>query len=109
MIERILFVCSANLQRSPTAEQLFSTWPGIKGASAGVFPEAAKPLSLKQVRWADMIIVMEEFHREAILERFEAHLAGKQVICLGIPDRYAYMDPELVELMRKRVTPHLPR
>jgi predicted protein tyrosine phosphatase len=31
---RILFVCSQNRLRSPTAEQVFASWPGIEVASA---------------------------------------------------------------------------
>jgi predicted protein tyrosine phosphatase len=29
------------------------------------------------------------------------------VVVLNIPDRYGYMDPELVELLRRRCGPHL--
>jgi hypothetical protein len=39
----VLFVCSANRLRSPTAEQVFSTWPGGETDSAGIssIPRAA--------------------------------------------------------------------
>jgi predicted protein tyrosine phosphatase len=41
-------------------------------------------------------------------KRFRAALRGQRVICLGIPDNYAFMDPELVELLKKRVAWHPP-
>jgi predicted protein tyrosine phosphatase len=34
-------------------------------------------------------------------------LKGKKVICLDITDSYQYMQPELVALLKARVTPHL--
>ena len=34
-------------------------------------------------------------------------LRGKRVVCLDIPDDYAFMQPELVALLEKRVGPHL--
>ena len=45
----VLFVCSANRLRSPTAEQIFSTWPGIETDSAGISNGASVPLSSEQV------------------------------------------------------------
>ena len=34
MSKNVLFVCSQNKLRSPTAEQIFAEWPGIEVASA---------------------------------------------------------------------------
>jgi len=34
---------------------------------------------------------------------------GETVVRLGIPDRYRYMAPALVALLRARVTRHLPQ
>lgn len=31
--------------------------------------------------------------------KFKRHLNGKRVICLGIPDEYDYMQPELIKLL----------
>jgi predicted protein tyrosine phosphatase len=36
MSRNVLFLCSQNRLRSPTAEQLFADWPGIETASAGL-------------------------------------------------------------------------
>src|SRR6202012_3126154 len=95
-IMNVLFVCSANRLRSPTAEQVFSTWPGIETDSAGISSGASVLLSSEQVDWADVIFVMEKTHRSKLVRRFRSHLKGKRVVCLDIPDDYAFMDPVLV-------------
>ena len=35
-------------------------------------------------------------------------LNPKRIGCLGIPDDYAYMQPELVALLMRKVPPYLP-
>ncbi|MFN3816592.1 hypothetical protein [Brevundimonas sp.] len=53
--------------------------------------------------WADIIFVMERAHRAKLQRRFRAHLKRVRVVCLDIPDDYAFMQPELVALLEKRV------
>ena len=106
---RVLFVCGQNQWRSPTAEQIFAEYPGITCDSAGLSHDAVTPLSIEQVAWADIIFVMERGHKAKIAARFQKYLARARVICLDIPDRYKFMDPALVALLRTKVTPHLPR
>ena len=55
LMKNLLFVCSANRLRSPTAEQVFSTWPGVETDSAGLNASAEQQLSTEQVEWADII------------------------------------------------------
>ena len=98
----VLFVCSANRLRSPTAEQVFSTWPGIETDSAGISNDADVLLSTEQVEWADIIFVMEKAHRNKLNRKFRASLNGKRVICLDIPDDYEFMDPVLVRMLEIR-------
>ncbi len=104
----MLFVCSRNRLRSPTAEQVFADWPGIETASAGVDHDADTPLTPELLRWADVVLVMEPAHRTKLSRRFRAHLRGTRVVCLGIRDDYAYMQAELVALLRAKVPPYLP-
>ncbi len=42
-------------------------------------------------------------------KRFRAHLKGKRIVCLDIPDKYTFMDPALVRLLGAKVGPYLPR
>jgi len=106
---RVLFVCSQNRLRSPTAEQVFASWPGIEAASAGLNHDAEVTVTLEILEWADLVFVMEKAHRTRLSRRFRAHLRNKRVICLDIPDMFDFMEPALVALLWERVTPHLPR
>ncbi len=105
---RCLFVCTQNLLRSPTAEHVFSQYPGIECASAGTNHDAANPLTPECVEWAQIIFVMEQAHRRKLRARFKPYLRDTRVICLDIPDQYDYMEPELVDLLKRKVTPFLP-
>ncbi len=105
----VLFVCSANRLRSPTAEQVFSTWPGIETDSAGISAGATVLLTSEQIDWADIIFVMEKTHRSKLTQRFRNHLKNKRVVCLDIPDDYEFMDPALVQLLETRVHRFLPQ
>lgn len=105
----LLFVCSANRLRSPTAEQVFSTSPGIETDSAGLSNGADVLLSSEQLEWADIIFVMEKAHRNKLNRRFRSSLHGKRVICLDIPDDYEFMDPMLVRLLENRAGRFLSR
>jgi predicted protein tyrosine phosphatase len=106
---RLLFVCGRNRLRSPTAEQLFATHPGVECASAGLSPDAEIPLTPELIHWADLILVMEPSQQAKLRRRFGQHLHRKRVVCLRIPDRYGFMDAELVTLLRARVGPFLSR
>ena len=107
-MKNVLFVCSQNRLRSPTAEQVFASRPDIEVASAGTNNDADNPLTSELVTWADVIVVMEKTHRSKIQKRFRAALHGKRMICLDIPDRYGFMDPALVTLLQARLARHLP-
>lgn len=107
MTRHVLFLCSQNRLRSPTAEQVFAGWPGVETASAGVLADADVPVSPELLQWADVIFVMERAHRTRLSSRYRQWLNGKRVICLDIPDDYDFMAPALVELLKKKVVPHL--
>ena len=106
-MQRLLFVCSRNRLRSPTAELVFAAYPGIETASAGLAPDAEEPLADEHIEDADIVFVMERAHRARLNRRFGRVLRGKRIVCLDIPDRYQFMQPELVDLLKQRVTPHL--
>lgn len=102
-MKRVLFVCSQNRLRSPTAEAVFTDWPGVESLSAGLNRDAETPLSGDLVEWADVIAVMEPEHKRKLLHRFGSELRNKKLVVLDIPDDYAFMQPELVELLKERV------
>ena len=86
---------------------VFLDYPGLEVASAGLNHDADIPLTRALVLWADVIFVMEQAHRNRLSSRFTQDLKNKRVICLEIPDRFPYMDPELIKLLERRVPPHL--
>jgi predicted protein tyrosine phosphatase len=106
-MKRALFICSRNRLRSPTAEAVFATWPGVETDSAGLAPDAEVQLSVEQIEWADIIFLMERSHQSKLRTRFRKHLNGKRVVCLDIPDNYAFMAPDLVERLERTAGPHL--
>ena len=99
----VLFVCSRNLWRSPTAERLFARDPRLAVRSAGVAPAARRRVTAADVTWADRVLVMERSHRRRLAERFPDELAATTVHVLEIPDDYGLMDPELVALLEDTV------
>lgn len=108
-MKRVLFVCSQNRLRSPTAEQVFSGRPGFEVASAGLNPEAETPVSADLLAWADVIFVMERAHRNKLSKKFRAQLRSKRIICLDIPDEFEFMDPALVRLLEAKAGPFFQR
>ena len=108
MKKNVLFLCSQNKLRSPTAEMIFTDHPGIEVDSAGLNNDATVPLSEEQIEWADIIIVMETAHRYRLNRKFKTSLAGKRIVVLNIPDEYDYMDPVLVRLLKLRCAPYFP-
>jgi len=108
MNKHILFLCSQNQLRSPTAEAVFTGYPGVEVDSAGINNDARIPLSVEQIEWADLIIVMEQAQRLRLNRKFGSFLAGKRIAVLNIPDEYEYMDPDLVTLLKSRCAQYLP-
>ncbi len=106
-MKNILFVCGKNRRRSPTAEQIFAGDPRLEVASAGTSADADNVLTPDLLEWADVIFVMEKEHRRKLAANFRTALKHARVICLDIPDKYAFMAPELVEILKSRVTAHL--
>lgn len=108
MKKRILFLCSQNKLRSPTAEAVFADHPAIEVDSAGLNHDAEVPLSEEQLSWADLIIVMEKAHRNRLNSKFRGALAGKRIAVLDIPDLYDYMEPSLIALLKIRCASYIP-
>ena len=99
----VLFVCSRNQWRSPTAEQVWRRHPKIVARSAGTSPNARHKVSVEDIRWASVILVMEEKHKSRLTAEFTRLLENKPIHVLDIPDDYRYMDPELIEILEQSV------
>lgn len=64
--------------------------------------DAAMPLEPDQIAWAEVIFVMERRHKDKLNKTFGRYLKGKQIVCLDIPDKFSYMDPELIALLERK-------
>ena len=104
----ILFVCSKNRRRSPTAEDIFTGHPDIEVRSAGLSNDAEEQCSTEDIEWADTIFVMSRNQKQRLSRDFGRYLKQKQLISLDIPDNYNRGDPELTDTLRRRVAAHLP-
>lgn len=104
---RVLFVCSANFDRSPTAEALCKGVAGLEAKSAGASSWARTPVSREMIQWADMVFVMEQKH-EAWLLALAPEAKGK-IVVLDVPDVYRFNQPELRQLLREKLVPYLPQ
>jgi predicted protein tyrosine phosphatase len=102
-MKKLLFVCSENRLRSPTAETVFSTHERVEAIGAGTNSDAATPVSGDLIEWADIILVMEKSHKNKITKKYKELLKGKRMVVLDIPDRYDFMDEDLIKLLKSRV------
>lgn len=94
----LLFVCNQGQNRSRTAEFLFRDKFSTK--SAGLFNNL---LTEQQLKWADIVFVMEEFQRTEIGQRFPKEYLKKRIINLDIPDTYYFQQPELIEILKPKI------
>jgi len=106
-MKNLLFVCSENRLRSPTAEAVFTEYEGIQAIGAGTNSDAITPVSGDLIEWADIILVMEKMHRNRISKKYKDLLKNKRLIVLDIPDNYECMDKELIQLLKVRVSRHV--
>jgi predicted protein tyrosine phosphatase len=98
-----LFVCTANVARSATAEHLARQGRCISD-SVGSDPQAAvRHLTVETIARARRIICMEEEHAQAVL--LLAPERAKDVIVWNIPDDYHYCQPALIAAITPRLQP----
>ncbi len=61
----------------------------------------------RMLDWADVIFAMDDEEQTNLKRMFLDHPALERIVCLDIPDRFAFNDPELVRLLEERVPRHL--
>ena len=113
----ILFICTANKQRSPAAEELVNKTKYNKenkdkqkyekhyAKSAGIHPLAPIQVTQESIKWADKIFVMENIHKEFLLKNFK--VKENKIIVLNIPDMYEKNSPELVNILKEKLDAYL--
>jgi len=101
----LLFVCTRNQWRNPTAERIWRKTTEVSLRSAGTSHTARRRLTRADLRWADLIFVMEETHKSRIKSDFRDDARHKMIHVLDIPDDYDFMDPELIDLLQSAASP----
>ncbi len=104
---KILFVCTGNIDRGPTAEDLFKKVEGLSVKSAGTSEAANVRLTKQMIDWADEIYVMEFKHLQAVLSMVPN--SWRKIEVLDIPDIYFRDQPELKKLILEKMKPYLER
>ena len=103
---KVLFVCTANIDRSRTAEDMYKGKPGLEVLSAGTEQSLAKKLVTRElIDWADIILCMEEQHREKILNM--SPVADGKTKVLGIHNNWRRGDTELIRLIQEKASEYL--
>lgn len=104
----VLFICSANKDRSKTAEDYFAEkYPSINFDSAGTnqktcFKLGTTFVDLEQLIWADLIYVMETKHAHFI-NKFSEREFNNKIEVLNIKDIYTYNQKELITILSYKI------
>jgi predicted protein tyrosine phosphatase len=101
----VLFVCSRNQWRSPTAEKIYENDDRVNARSRGTTRSAVKTITASDLAWADVVMAMEEKHRRRILADFPGGSRFKAVHVLDIPDDFRFMELDLVNLINTAADP----
>lgn len=106
---KFLFICSANKQRSKTAEDFFAQkYPEHEFLSAGTNTkicrkEGTTELTEDLLEWADKVYVMEKKHFYQIQKHTGSNYYSK-INVLDIPDIYKYYDTDLIAILEEKVS-----
>lgn len=92
----LLFICSMNQWRSPTAESIYRKQSHVRVRSRGTSRNARRTVSAEDLKWADIVFVMEDKHKDRLHSEYPGLIRHKVLHVLDIADVYRYMDPELV-------------
>ena len=104
----VLFICSANKDRSKTAEDYFSAnYSDAQFESAGTNLKVCNQLGTNyiegcQLEWADKIYVMETKHF-SIIKSLHGSSYNKKITVLMIKDHYKYYEPGLIKVLLEKV------
>lgn len=99
---KILFICTVNRMRSATAHKIFKDDIRFEVKSVGTDQSATTVVSIDLLNWTDTIIVMEEYHRIFIRQKYPDIYKNKKIVCLYIPDEYDFMQTELIGILKEK-------
>ncbi len=98
----ILVVCGRNKRRSRTAEYIFKNDSRFTIRSVGLSPKSERIISENDLKWANLIFVMEAGQRARIWGHYR-HLQLPRIEILDIDDNYEFLDYELIQILSDRI------
>jgi predicted protein tyrosine phosphatase len=98
----ILAVCGKGKKRSKTAEFLFRNNNEIRVRAVGLSENSLRKVTINDIEWAEVILVMEQKHKSRLVGLFTGAKFSRIEVA-EIEDRYEYMDPELCEILLKKI------
>ena len=105
--QKLLFICSQNKWRSLTAEKILEGLVHYQVKSAGTDKGARVRVTAGHIGWADWIFVMEKKHLQILKSKYQDELQSKKAICLNIADDYEFMDRELIEILKSKLSEYI--
>jgi predicted protein tyrosine phosphatase len=104
-VVNVLFVCTENLARSPTAAALFCELQGQVGRhnarAVGTAGHAPRRLTTRELAWAELVAVMEPRHLGFIVANWPQH--AKKVVVLQIEEHLASSERELRRMLEPKI------
>lgn len=107
---KVLFICTSNMTRSPTCEDIFKNSTIYETKSAGTAPHAVVRVTQELIDWADIIIVMcERTDKHLTFLREHFYVNEKTIYDLDLEDFvYTQRDqPELVKVLKEKLKRYL--
>lgn len=102
----VLVLCGRNKKRSRTAETVFKNDTRFGIRSAGLSAKSDRKVTENDLRWADLVLIMEHKQRGKLLSQFPG-LEFPPVEVLQIADEYTYMEPALVDILTEKINGQL--
>ncbi len=102
MKPNLLVVCGRNKRRSRTAEYIFKNDQRFNLRSVGLSPKSERQIKEADIKWANLIFVMEDGQKTRILGTFK-DMEIPPIEVLGIQDEFEYLDEELIEMLTERI------
>lgn len=99
----VLFICGKARKRSPTAAAIAAAEFGLSTDFAGLSTDADERLTAEHLAWADVIVVMEKRQLVRLKRQAGGSLKARKLVCLDTPDNFEFMQPELVDLLKRRL------
>lgn len=103
---KVLCVCSAGLLRSPTLSRILCRdFSRVNPRAVGTADEYALiPVDEVHLNWADLIIAVDLFTKDAVDSLLKIFEISTPIIGLNIPDTFNFGDPELEVLIRDQIS-----